>query len=44
MRMNPIYVALRTRNLDPGEIALASSDAPSAVVVPLATTLNARHP
>jgi hypothetical protein len=44
MRMNPIYVPLRTRNLDPGEIALVGSRAPSAVVVPRATTLNARHP
>ena len=44
LRMNPIYIPLPTRNLDPGEIALASSEAPSAVVVPLATTLNVRHP
>jgi len=44
MRMNPICVRLPTRNLDPGGIALVSSEAPSAVVVPLTTTLNARQP
>ena len=43
-RMNPIYVPLPAGNLDPGDIALASSDAPSAVVVPLATALNVRDP
>ncbi len=42
--MNPIYIPLPARNLDPGEIALASSEAPSAVVVPLATALNVRDP
>jgi hypothetical protein len=44
MRMNPICVPLPAWNLDPSEIALVSSEAPSAVVVPLATTLNAGQP